>query len=289
MNQGESTDRILPVTRVLAIVVIPFLVTAFLILFVFPDSTERRFAWNVQPTMSAMMLGATYLMGVFFFSSVLFFRRWSQVRAGFLPVTAFASLLGIATILHLDRFNHAHLAFWLWAILYATTPFIVPSVWFLNQRSTSGGPARQALCLPKFAVVIIGLAGISALLVAVLSFLSPEFMISVWPWKLSPLTARITGSEFALFGVFAAVVVFDQQWDSLRLLLRTQLASPIFFLIAVWVSRYDFNWANPMAWVFVANVVGLFVLGIPGLYLFMEWQRKKWQVGHPASADAATQ
>jgi hypothetical protein len=35
----------------------------------------------------------------------------ARVGAGLLSVTLFAALLGIATVLHWDRFNHGHLAF----------------------------------------------------------------------------------------------------------------------------------------------------------------------------------
>jgi len=35
------------------------------------------------------------------------------VKAGFVAVGTFASFMGVATILHWDRFNHHHIAFWL--------------------------------------------------------------------------------------------------------------------------------------------------------------------------------
>ena len=44
--------------------VIPFLVAAFVILYVYPTETERLFAWKLQPTMSAMMLAAAYAGGM---------------------------------------------------------------------------------------------------------------------------------------------------------------------------------------------------------------------------------
>ena len=50
-------------------------------------------------------------------------------RYGFLPVGVFASLMGATTILHWNRFSHGHVAFWLWALLYFTTPFLIFWVW----------------------------------------------------------------------------------------------------------------------------------------------------------------
>src|SRR5258708_37925273 len=102
-------DRILPETRWVSAIIVPFLVAAFAILYLFPDHTKELFAWDIQPRMSAMMLGAAYIGGAYFFVRVAAFARWHWVKIGFLPVTIFASLMGIATILHWDRFNHSHI------------------------------------------------------------------------------------------------------------------------------------------------------------------------------------
>ncbi len=56
-------DLILPLTRIVAIVVIPFLWLAFLILFFFPDQTGERFAWQITPHMTSLYIGAGYLGG----------------------------------------------------------------------------------------------------------------------------------------------------------------------------------------------------------------------------------
>lgn len=85
--------------------------------------------------MTAMMLGATYLGRAYFFGSAGIAHEYHRIHLGFLPVTAFAAILGIATLIHLDRFDHGQLAFELWALLYWTLPFIIPTAWYLNQRS----------------------------------------------------------------------------------------------------------------------------------------------------------
>ena len=54
-------DRVLPQTRALALFIVPFLLVAFVILYVFPDDTGRLFAWTIKPTMTAMVLASAYL------------------------------------------------------------------------------------------------------------------------------------------------------------------------------------------------------------------------------------
>ncbi|HLC03645.1 MAG TPA: hypothetical protein VJK02_11455 [Anaerolineales bacterium] len=112
-----SEDRVLLLTRVLSAGIVPFLVAAFIILFFKPGESGRLFAWPVRPSMTAMMLGVTYLGGAYFFGAAAIIRQWHRIRLGFLPVTAFAATLGISTLIHLDRFSHGQLAFQLWALL----------------------------------------------------------------------------------------------------------------------------------------------------------------------------
>ena len=125
MKTNQLDNQILLETRWVAALVIPFLVVAFIILFIFPYETEMLFAWKIQPSMSAMMLGSAYAGGIYFFTGVLRGKQWHKVKVGFLPVITFASLLGIATILHWDKFNYWHVLFFAWVGLYFTTPFII--------------------------------------------------------------------------------------------------------------------------------------------------------------------
>jgi hypothetical protein len=75
-----------------------------------------------------------YLGGAYFFFRTVRSSQWHTVAGGFLYVGTFASMMGITTILHWDRFIHSNVAFWLWVALYFTTPFVVFAVFFRNQR-----------------------------------------------------------------------------------------------------------------------------------------------------------
>ena len=131
-------DRVLPSTRALALFIAPFLLVAFVILYLFPAETARLWAWTIQSHLTSMVLASAYLGGCYFFLRVLREKHWAAMRAGFVAVAVFASLLGIATILHWDRFNHGHVAFWLWAGLYFTAPFLVVAAWLANERYAVG-------------------------------------------------------------------------------------------------------------------------------------------------------
>src|SRR6266849_3115994 len=73
-------DRILPETRWLAALIIPFLVVAFIILYFWPNDTDKLFAWTIKPTMTSMMLAAAYLGGIFFFTCAILAKQWKLVN-----------------------------------------------------------------------------------------------------------------------------------------------------------------------------------------------------------------
>ena len=148
-------------TRLLAAVIVPFLVVAFAVLFPWPDHTRQWFAWTIKPTMIPMVLGAAYLGGAYFFIRAFRADRWHTIKAGFIPVTMFASCLGIATIIHWDKFNHHHIAFWIWATLYFTTPLLVLAVFIRNERLTTA-PSPDELRIPATARAVIAITGIAA-------------------------------------------------------------------------------------------------------------------------------
>jgi hypothetical protein len=217
LSTCETMDRILVATRVLAALVVPALITAFIILYLFPGETGRRFAWPIGPQMSAMMLGATYLGGAYFFVMVIVARSWNSIKLGLLPVSAFAAILGVATILHWGAFTAGHIAFFLWALLYFTLPFVIPVVWFWNRAVNAGAPKSEERLFPTWLAAIYGALGVVLLGAAIVLFFTPQTMIDVWPWTLSQLTSRVMAAMFALAGGVAlgiALVHRDTSFDS---------------------------------------------------------------------------
>jgi hypothetical protein len=266
------TDRILLETRWISALIVPFLVAAFAILYLFADHTQELFAWGIQPRMSAMMLGAAYLGGAYFFVRAALDARWHWVQVGFLPVTTFATLMGIATILHWDRFNHGSLSFFAWVGLYFTTPFIVFLLWLRN-RATDPGPISHDLRVPRLVRLLIGIVGGLTLLTSMILFLQPSFMISTWPWQLTPLTARVMGALFALTGVGELAIALDARWSAVRIPLQSQMIGIVLIGLAMVFSRSNFHPANPLTWIFLASIVFLLVAG-PLVYLLMETRAK---------------
>jgi hypothetical protein len=260
-------DRVLTYTRVLSLAIVPFLLTAFVVLYLFPGDTKRLFAWPINPTMTSMMLASAYLGGAYFFLRVVFESRWNVVKTGFLSVALFASLLGVATVLHWDKFNHRHVAFWLWAGLYLTAPILVFGGWLANRRFAA--PARvDEQRIGTISRWIVGLLGLIALGQGIVMFVAPSRVIPIWPWMLTPLTCRVVGAIFCL-GSAGLAVLADSRWTTLRLLLQVEALMVTLILVGAVRARVQFNTGRPLSWILLSGLVAV-LLGSGYLWYTME-------------------
>ena len=272
------TDRVLLATRILSIAIIPFLLAAFVLLYFWPSAndTGRLFAWRIIPPFTSMVLAAVYLGGAYFFLRAARARHWHTVTGGFLSVGLFASLMGIATILHWSLFLHTNVAFWLWAGLYFTTPFLVFAVWWRNQREEPPIAAGDLL-VSTSAARLIGVAGVLAAMAGALLFLFPGLAIAIWPWMLTPLTARVMGAIFALATVGIAAFR-HRRWSSMHILMQVEGIMLTLIAIAVLRAPEDFAPSRLLTWLFA---VGFVALAAGSAILFVRMQRRA------ARADAA--
>jgi hypothetical protein len=259
-------DRVFRSTRMLGAVIVPFLLVAFALLYFFPDDTRHWFAWDVQPTITPLIMGAGYIAGAYFFVRVAFETRWHRIQVGFLPVTAFTLFMAIGTFNHLDRFATAHVAFWIWVGLYVVTPVLVPLAWWRNRATDPGTPEPGEPPLPGFVRPSLLVAGLIQSALALVLLLSPSTMIEHWPWQLTPLTAQTLGGWFALPGVTALTMGLDGRWSAIRITLESQLIGLALILLGTLRAWEDVDTANPLAYAFVAGISLLFVS-----LLALEW------------------
>jgi hypothetical protein len=253
-------------TRLLGAAIVPFLVVAFALLYFFPDDTRHWFAWDVQPTITPLIMGAGYIAGAYFFVRVALGTRWHRIHVGFLPVTAFTIFMAIGTFNHLDRFMTSHVAFWIWVGLYVTTPILVPLAWWRNRATDPRVPELGEPPLPTFAGPLLVVVGTAQSVVALVLLLSPSTMVEHWPWLLTPLTAQTLGGWFALPGVTALMMGLDGRWSAIRITLESQLIGLALILLATARAWEDVDTSNALAYVFVGGLAALFAA-----LLGLEW------------------
>ena len=260
--QIVRADRVLPATRWAALIVFLILLPAMTILWVAPDRTGDLWAWMIQPELTPIFLGSGYGAGAYFFWRTFRTERWHPSSPGVLGASVFAALMLIATIIHWDRFNHgdapalAALAFYAWTIVYIASPFAVFAIWWRNRGTDPRMPTPDEPSVPPGALVAARVFAVCTLALGSLFFVVPAIAIDVWPWQLTPLTARVLASLTVQVGVGALVLSRDRRWSAWRLIVKTFLVATALLLIGAIRAFGDFDTNNPLTWLYLGGLLG---------------------------------
>ncbi|HNE02986.1 MAG TPA: hypothetical protein PLT08_00600 [Anaerolineales bacterium] len=267
-----KSDVIFPLTRIIAGIVVLFLVAAFGILFFLPDQTGTLFAWAIKPHMSSMFFGSAYLGGAWILAQTAFGPRWHRVQAVFPAVTIFTTAMLAATLPHWERFSLGTIPFLAWLILYIVSPFLIPALWIYNRNTDSHEPEESDVTVPTTARLILRLFGGLVLLLVTICYLIPSLIIPIWPWELTPLTARVLCGWLSVIGTLSLVNSFDPRWTSWRASFEGIFIAYSLILVAATMNPAEFktgiiNWYT----LFTAGMLIAIVI----FYGIMESRRRK--------------
>ena len=263
-------DRVLPLTRLVAIVVPPFLLVAFGILYVGHELAADLFAWAIKPQLTAMLLGSAYIGGVVFFLSSLALRSFHRFALGFPAVATFASLLLLTTALHFGQFLLDRPAGLVWTVIYIVAPPLVIAAYVLNRRVDPGpGPGDALVPTPIVRALLAG--GGAAMVLAVALYAVPSAFVDDWPWKLTELSGRVLAPMLCLPGVVALGIARDRRRSAIRQPMVAQAAALVAMLGAFAIRSADMTGPSAsvaIAWIVIAvSLVGslalAFVVGEP--------------------------
>ncbi|RBY81749.1 hypothetical protein DQ238_06970 [Geodermatophilus sp. TF02-6] len=265
--------RLLPAMRVLLGAFALLTAIAVVTLFVLAGQTDRSFAWTIAPPLTAAFMGAGYAAG--FVLVVLSLRDgvWARTRVPLLTILVFVVITLAATLLHLDRFHFAaefadrpalaRAAAWFWFAVYVVVPVGMLALLLPQERAPGvDPPARHPV--PR---VLRGLLAAESAVLTVVGaalFVAPATATTLWPWTLTPLTARVVAAWLVAFGVATALAAGTGDLERLR---TAAIAYTVFgVLVAVSVLRFPGTvaWGDPAAWVFTAVVVAVIGTGAAG-------------------------
>ena len=195
----REPTRLLPAVRVgLALLfVLAILNGGFLLLF--PSLAKTDYAWPISPAVSAAFMGAGYVAGAVGTGLAVFTaRRWGSVSALVPGFCALGAVAFAATLIHQEKFRWDYAPTWGWAIVYATLPFGAAALVWLQSREGEESARTEGLT-PLVAVSYV--LGVVTLAAAVALFVAPAWLLEDWPWKLTPLIARVFAAWYVLAGV----------------------------------------------------------------------------------------
>jgi hypothetical protein len=243
-----TDDRVLKSTRIVSVAIVPVLAAAFVILYLFPGRTRQLWSWEMHPTMTAMVMGGGYLSGAYFFYRAATVREWHRVGLGFVAITVFATMLAVGTVLHWDRFNHDHVSFWAWALLYFSTPVLLPWLWARNRRHDPHVLEPGDRLVPTPVRVVMVAVGAAQLAVAAVMFLRPTAIASHAPWMLTPLTCRSLSAFAAFPSIVYLAFAFERRWSSFQILVEVAMAGMVLIGIAAIRARDEFQGDDLLVW-----------------------------------------
>ncbi len=141
-------------------------------------------------------------------------------------------------------------------------------MYLYQERRSTHPPAQEPLpgLMRGFFVVLGAILTVDA----VIALVSPGYLISSFPWTLTPLTARVLAGWVIVIGTLLLSIARENDLD------RVRVASPVLILIlpavGIQVIRYreQVDTGHPRLWV---NLIVFAVLSVCGLYL----ARGRWK------------
>jgi hypothetical protein len=240
---------------------------AFLLLFVLSNETDDWFSWTIKPPLTAAFLGASYLAALVLFAWTARFGDWRSAQAALVPVSVIAILLLVATIVHEDRF-HDDVFGWFWKAAYVAAPIAIAIAVTRALRTPAGErgePDDPQIPLPAAVRAALVVQGIVMLGVGAYLFAAPGGADDLWPWALTPLTARVIGAFVAGFGASALHAVIANDLRSFEGAALAYCALGLLQLIALALHASDLTGGNGDTWLYVTFLVSVAAVGLAGV------------------------
>jgi len=270
MTDSSPTTAVSRAVRLFMQAAAIFVASAGASLFFLSESTHLYFAWTIKSPVTAAFLGGGYLAVTTALVFALREQDWARVRVGVSVVaTGLLSILA-ATLLHLDKFHlrnavwSAEFWAWSWLFLYIIlVPGLIMALW--SQRQQAAAATAPQAKLPAWMRINLGLLGVLMLAMGALMFAIPGTAEQLWPWPLTPLTARMIGSFYLAFGVSLLAAVRENDYARIHVASFAYVAFAV--LQAITLVRYQpVNWLEFPGQLLAAMLLALLALGAAGAY-----------------------
>jgi hypothetical protein len=255
-----------PATGFTRLFLLQLAVTLFVVgfpVYVLTEQTDSYFAWTINPPLTAAFLGANYWGSMVLALLCARERVWALARVTVPGIAVAGTMLLLATLLHLDRFQMDTIRGWLWLILYAGLPPGVVVLVAIQLREAGGDPARIAPLSRWADLVLLAQAAVLLGLGAAL-FAVPGETASIWPWMLTDLSARAIGAWMMAIGTTVLASRRENDWARLAAPMVGYTAIAVLQLIAL--ARYSDtpSWDGVSTWIYLLFVLSVLAVGVYG-------------------------
>ena len=256
-------------------------------LFVATEQTDRYFAWTIEPPLTAAFLGAAYWAALVLVALAAREPLWANARVAVVAAIVLVPLIMLVTFLHISKFHTDSddaltlVGTWLFIATYVWLS-VVLWVFFVRQLRVPGGDPPRSVPLPAWARAALVVQAAVMLAVGAALLVAPGSTADLWPWQLTPLTARATGAWALAIGVAGSLGAREGDWRRLRAPFAAYVTLSV--LAAAAVLRYPDvpDWGHAGSWVLVAVLASMLALGVVGL---LEGRRAPPEVVRPPAAE----
>jgi hypothetical protein len=232
------------------------------LLFVGATRTDDYFSWTIEPPLTAATLGAFYWAAFVLILGAARGGSWADARPAAYPVALIATLLLVATLIHLDKFDLDSLFGWFWLIAYVV---VVPGfTLLLVEQLRAPGEDPRGDPFPAGVRIALAAEGIVMLAAGLLLFIAPDSAADIWPWALTPLTSRAVGAFVLGIGLTAALAARDDDRLTFRGPALAYALVGGLVLLAALLHQEDFGDDGVATTIYVAFAASVLLTGIYG-------------------------
>ena len=172
-------------------------------------------------------------------------------------------------LLHLDRFHFdadepwPRFLAWLWLVVYVVVPPWMTAL-LVAQHRLPGDDPDVTRPMSSGLAGILTLQAVFLTIVGVGLVVAPTRVLELWPWTLTPLTARAIGAWCVALGFAAGLAVRERDLTRLRAAAATYVTFGVLQTVAIVRFRDDVEWERAASWIYLVILAVITASGAHG-------------------------
>ncbi|MET0694636.1 MAG: hypothetical protein ABWY56_11955, partial [Propionibacteriaceae bacterium] len=122
----------------------------------------------------------------------------------------------------------------------------------------------RQLPMPRWLAVVLSVQGLIMLVVGVVLFVAPSAASSIWPWTLTPLTARMVAAWLVAFGLAMGLAMRERDLLRLEIPAIGYTVFGLLQLVALVRFRDQVSWDSPAAAAYLIVLLSVPLVGAIG-------------------------
>ena len=225
----------------------------------FPDKVDKAIPWLVPP-LHARFLGAMYLSGTAFMVGGILAQYYAEVKIMIRVILIWTGMLFVVSLFYLGEFDYSRPQVWIWFGAYIIYPLI--ALWLMWKDRTLHERLNGS-SLPTWVRSYLLMQGVLVTGLALVLLLVPDFMVSVWPWKITRLLAQIYSAPFLAYGLSSILVSRLGTWAEIRVVVTATFVFALGVLLASLIHLTLFSPGNTSTWLWFGGfLVATVMLGL---------------------------